>query len=484
LTMKPLYDYFFSNNLDVQSKPDKFKKGGGRRDGFKARIINVEKWHDGSMQTHSNRLNSYENIISNFSKGIVFMDLTVCKNGNPFAREVCTGFHLKDGFVMCPAHFYMKYYDEEEVYIVCYINKKRWTIEMPRDCFRVTEDDMVVFKLPRSVPMPKQLYDQIIQASNFEHINDLTEMRFVTTNHDGEIIVRTVHKAPQSGDITYTASGQNIILNHYIAYLGESHPGDSGSPIVMTTSTGENIIVGMHVGVNQRGFKCTSVATCLCKEYIDHILKAFSPHSLALIPHKILQVVSSELSHELPRRSKIKRSVLYGWDGPPERIPTHLTTFKNSDGEEINPVFKAMLKLHQIETVPTDIPNDVLDYLFHLYPPNDNRELLSFEHTLNGDCLKGITSIVGGTSPGYPYSLNKTKGKGPFVTLVDNKYVFQEDFLNKLNEFEKQLIAGNQISVLWGDVLKDELRPIEKVKAGKTRLFSTCPLHYLFLVRR
>jgi hypothetical protein len=57
-------------------------------------------------------------------------------------------------------------------------------------------------------------------------------------------------------------------------------------------------------------------------------------------------------------------------------------------------------------------------------------------------------------------------------------------FLLDLEKYDSELRAGNQIEVIYCDVLKDERRPIEKRDAGKSRLFASGPLHQTLLLRR
>lgn len=90
------------------------------------------------------------------------------------------------------------------------------------------------------------------------------------------------------------------------------------------------------------------------------------------------------------------------------------------------------------------------------------------------------------TSPGYPYNKQNSghKGKGPFIMRDGDSFVYDSTFLSYLEECDAKLRNGEQIEVIYADCLKDELRPIEKVEQGKTRLFSGSPLHLLMLIRR
>lgn len=96
---------------------------------------------------------------------------------------------------------------------------------------------------------------------------------------------------------------------------------------------------------------------------------------------------------------------------------------------------------------------------------------------------EAICSINGNNSPGYPYILQKLKGKKPWVgeELKCDGPKFEE-----LRRDVDELIEQCKVkipNVFFIDTLKDELRPIEKVKEGKTRVFSAGPMHFSLAFR-
>jgi len=187
-------------------------------------------------------------------------------------------------------------------------------------------------------------------------------------------------------------------------------------------------------------------------------------------------------------RSKIRRSEFHGWCGHPTFVPVHLKPFHNADGELVNPLHVAMKKLRQtrFEVEPYD-EDRVIDYFAKLYPRFGNPQVRSISDALNGNSRIKLPTINHSTSAGYPWSLmpnKKKKGKGHFMVQTENgEYVLTVEMYNHITDCQNKLHRGENISVIWADVLKDETRPIEKVNKGKTRLFSTCPIDYLILIR-
>lgn len=66
----------------------------------------------------------------------------------------------------------------------------------------------------------------------------------------------------------------------------------------------------------------------------------------------------------------------------------------------------------------------------------------------------------------------------------DRLRVKHEALRQHLDEREAAALEGKRYPMLWTDCLKDELRPIAKVKEGKTRTFSIPPKDFVILVRK
>jgi len=112
-----------------------------------------------------------------------------------------------------------------------------------------------------------------------------------------------------------------------------------------------------------------------------------------------------------------------------------------------------------------------------------DRRVLTFEEAIagvEGDAF--YTGIKRNTSPGYGWN---AAGKGKRAFLGDEEYVFDHpEVIQRTNEMRERLLQGRRSQTVWTDTLKDERRPIDKVEAGKTRLFAAGELAYLILFRQ
>lgn len=96
-------------------------------------------------------------------------------------------------------------------------------------------------------------------------------------------------------------------------------------------------------------------------------------------------------------------------------------------------------------------------------------------------------SIQRGTSPGYPYCLKYKKGKKDFFGTGDDfdfgtpeaAMIFKE-----AEELEEAYARGERPLVTCMSFLKDERRPIDRVRSGKTRLISASGLAFTLVCRK
>lgn len=435
------------------------------------------------FKAQANEDNFMKSLLYSVSKSVVYAQCT-----NSERSSNCTGFHLKNGIFVFPAHFIIPYVGKPTQIEMFWENGDCVTM-LPEDIYKIETEDMMFFRVRPKSNLPAELYKHLVDSKEMRPIMPGTPLKLVSRNERGDPVVSTLHKAPHLSPFAYEKHGETFDVEFCVNYYEDTKGGESGSLVMIEGPQGKPIVAGMHVGRKGLFWKDCGIAIPLFKDCIDaYIAEAFTTQSeqINMIPHEILRYVEPSVSHWPPTVSQLKRSKMYEWNGPAKSIPAHLRTFTNRDGEKINPLAKAMSKLHQEPTPETEIPDHVMDYLFKLYPRREKgSRLLSFEECLNGDPDFRTKAIYYATSPGYPYSLAHKKGKAPYIEKTNEQTLaFQPEFLADLEHYDEELNKGNQIEVLYADVLKDETRPVEKVREGKTRMFSTCPLHYLFLVRK
>jgi hypothetical protein len=99
-----------------------------------------------------------------------------------------------------------------------------------------------------------------------------------------------------------------------------------------------------------------------------------------------------------------------------------------------------------------------------------------------------IGSLKVGSSPGFPYSLSREKGKRGKSTWIHHEdetadaYI-SEDLLRDVEQILSDASVGVRSRVYWLDFPKDETRPIEKVEQLKTRSVNCSPLPFTVACR-
>lgn len=433
------------------------------------------------FEKHGAEVDFYNNLHKTVSKGVLYVEFWF--ESEWMKRKMSIAFHVRDRLIILPAHSIVPYCVMSKFpRLMIHSNGTDYDVEEWPNVVRVTNEDIAFFLLPLNVPMPRALFKYLPEAKAQVEMAPTQEIYQVGIDVDRSLVVRSLMRIPYSNAIKYEVANEVILMCQPIAYIGDCRKGHSGCPSFIDTPKGP-ILVGMHVGAAGKA-RDVGVSVPLCKEWISDFFQGLEVQTSAV--GKVIEyTVAANLANNLPRYSRIKQSRICSWNGPPTCVPVRFMPFEK-DGVLIDPLQLALAKIKQesfVYTTPYD-DSRFLAWFKLQYPRDPKARILTFDEALNGVPELGIPSIVASTSPGYPYSLHAKKGKAPFVTRVDNRLIYQPEFLEQLREMELQLRSGQQIEVIWSDTLKDETKDVAKVAEGKVRLFNSCPLHYLILQRK
>lgn len=445
------------------------------------RSANMRKYHV-SSQSNSDTLDMAANgqmanaVLHMWAKGTI-LGKEIC--------ESCVGFHIRDGFVCVPAHFFLVFEEANHCEMVVSWRGFEQRIAFPSEAMHVDGEDIVIFKLPKMSSTPSSLYAKFPKACDMYDYPSGHEMRMMSYKGDENFTVTKIVRSQYSDIDSYAKDDMTFTVNMPITYVAQTARGDSGSVILVGGPGGSPIAIGMHVASTKRNAVKIGIAVSLWRELFDSVIGALSPVHAVPFPMEVLSTVTESLAHYPPSKSRITRSALHGCFGDPITMPAYLHVFVDDNGDTINPLMKAVAKMHQTETVVEEYDETpVIEALLKHYPPC-RAKVLSLDDALTGNLYCDTTNSINmTTSPGYPFSLKKLKGKSPYlVRNPDDSLSYEPTFRKHMEGLVADLELGKQISVIFADILKDETRPIAKAKAGKTRLFSTGPLDYLILVR-
>lgn len=196
----------------------------------------------------------------------------------------------------------------------------------------------------------------------------------------------------------------------------------------------------------------------------------------------------------LPRKSKISKSIVFEQMeedfGPTKVAPAQLRPFL-SEGVTISPLYQGLEKIPRCSNMVSQIEIDkVCDHMYESIimwdsPYKEMRILTEFEMINGYGILKPLDLT---TSPGFPYVvINNTNGKHPFFRQIgDNPKRFEMKKLlrSMVENRENAARKGLMVDTYFIDTLKDEVRDLEKVVSGKTRIFQISPMDFNILLRK
>uniref|UniRef100_A0AAU7SRN7 Genome polyprotein n=1 Tax=Beeslyvirus sp. TaxID=3163421 RepID=A0AAU7SRN7_9VIRU len=263
---------------------------------------------------------------------------------------------------------------------------------------------------------------------------------------DDKVYCLQACKLEMCGDIH--AEG-DILSPRGVRYMCTTAKGFCGQPLAASYPSGFRV-VSLHVA-GSVGFYGYGIP--IWKEIVDELIKTCSPQK-EFAPG--VQVVGRlEKPIYTPCKTKLSKTGIVA----SVRAPALMTD------DAIIPSF-SKYKKKRTGRVPGP---EVTEYLENLYSEIlGDADTLTYHEAIYGDGV-GLAPLDHGSSAGYPYLLeNKRK------TDLYEDPAFQEAVFNTVEGEEP---------VLFTTFYKDELRPVEKVEQGKTRLIDASPAHFAVAFR-
>ena len=190
---------------------------------------------------------------------------------------------------------------------------------------------------------------------------------------------------------------------------------------------------------------------------------------------------------KVPNQTSLKKSLVHGKIQTPITKPAILAP-QIVNGVKVDPMRKGIQKLTGKQAyIQPEILEMALNDVFEMIGPKDSPPIVhSYEEAIvgvDGDPYKRSLNRM--TSPGYPYNLNnKSKGKTAWLGNEDTYDLTNKELRNDVDKLLADCKEGRRGDAIFIATLKDEKRPIEKVDAGKTRVFEACPQHLAIALRQ
>jgi len=351
--------------------------------------------------------------------------------------------------------------------------------------------------------------------------------------------VSMIHSSQARDDIILNFSGENSAVCEAYTTSHSMSAGQSGSSICLVNGGEKPRFFGVYNGGNQE----IGVVTKFTKQDIDeaefHLGQQVQFNCLDIKPgvaSEFYTGAGGEVTFEgtIPKavigakNTAIVPSGLYNKMHEVSKKPAHLTTFKNADGDKINPRRNAERKYFTPNTFIDRYEAEVavegaVAFSASSYNKTRDRVLTTEEAILGVLTEEYINAIESSSSSGHlgrekflalPHEqlmaikrrIAEEDGVDIEAVKINNrcfktlcKFMTESDlkafdsdktkWVDIYEEYEKDALAKfarkERLNHLWEDQLKDETRPFAKVDIGKTRMFNcSADVCYLILMRK
>lgn len=257
-----------------------------------------------------------------------------------------------------------------------------------------------------------------------------------------------------------------------------SRKGDCGAPYILDSGDSRRIFA-IHAAGNESLVK--SVGSVVTQE----MLGSGSQSGTSMI----LQGNVIDLGHLPPvfanTKSQIVPTAIFNKVVETEMAPAKLARFDEPEGPMAKAIAKQFGPVFHVDPLTLHYAKRSYMSMLNNCAPPEEMGVLSFRRATRGDEGSDyIRPINRMRSAGYPFVLH-TKMKGKTMW-------FPEDWSENEHTRELQALVESQIlkmeqgevqQYIFLDTLKDETRPIAKVREGKTRVFAAAPMDFIIVFR-
>lgn len=366
--------------------------------------------------------------------------------------------------------------------------------------------DLVMFEMPRHVLVHADMRDYFMTKSDFSRMQQLTNVALCGYGSSLTLTEKFSDRCEARDRVDFAlidAHSKQVLVREYFRYGIQTGPGDCGSVAIAFDPSVSRKIVGIHMAANDTiGFSGTAQAVhqellrnmqsqLVLKNVESDLDGTFEGEGDQGTAHCFGDFVDYGVVPTMTSASKtvIMPGPAHGIIATSVTIPAKLRPFRNDEGELIDPLEKARRKA-DTPNVPVDevmLAQCAEHYgqkLLDLKEDDRDDGILTWEEAITGkEGDSFYNPVKRNTSPGYGWQA-KGLGKEPWLGSGEEYVTDHPEVLKKRDEMMERLRAGKRASTVFVDTLKDERRPIEKVKQGKTRLFAAGEMVYCLVFRQ
>lgn len=415
---------------------------------------------------------------------------------------------VKDRFAIMPWHFVDGAIaacngDHTQTFELRSVNGK-FTYEIEYDIIinhskRIGLCDIAVVEFPRKMRCHQNIL-HFFQSIPSMDVRKNYDVMLMIMDDDG--LRRYSSPGKYVGDRKINAFNKAQDAHNCMEYKAKTKFGDCGSIVALEDkSVQKEKIVGFHIAGMSDG---KALCNILPRKAIEDMIGQFDAVDFEfqedLTPTAQMDgpfVTYGEVQKgvRLPIKSRIIPGLLHGRLGPIKTAPAILVK-SIFNGVSISPMKKGLLRysgptFHVPEHVLRMLGDTLYASLYNNSSTNIPAEVYSFEESVLGrPGEKYFDAIPRNTSAGYPFNVDIPPHRKGKTWFFGDKQDYDLDNANcralkkRCAEIISKAKEGVRLHHYFADYLKDERRPLEKVRQLKTRLIFASPVDYLIVARQ
>lgn len=369
--------------------------------------------------------------------------------------------------------------------------------------------DLVSISFPRSVPRHVTILKHFVSVNDINRFQtaDATLCSAKRSTKGSKIVFSHVLYNTRCIEAIetekYTLDQQPFKLRNGYKYRCDTEPGDCTAPLVINAPSIQRKIVGFHVAGNREGY---GISQSVTQEFLRNHLDLFTSFEAQISIELNDSMVDEFAIPDIPEgnfipigktfrpigkslKTKLRPSLINNTFSPAATKPATLGRI-SVDGEIVDPMELGLRKFGKqppsldpviLQRCRTWMSNHLKQFAY------GERRLLTWE-----ECISGVEGdpwyqpVNRSSSAGYPWVFSKGSSGGKREWLgYEQHYCYDNpELIARCSEQIEKAKSGVLVPPVFIDTLKDERRPIAKVDAGKTRVFSAGPMDYVLNVRK
>lgn len=308
-------------------------------------------------------------------------------------------------------------------------------------------------------------------------------------------------------DVNKNGEAKSFTLRTGWNFHGPTKRGDCGSLLIIHSPHVKGKIVGMHVAGSRS--KTLGYSMVVTQEMVEELMRQCTTRGMSVEPppndvfdqgaefrfapignFTPIGVVKPEFQVHQPTKTAIAPSLIF------DKVREHVcepAVLKENDPRNLSGESPLLKGISKYGSPSKPFPERLVKFAgretFMTYanldwPATSNEIDMQWILHGSGD---GSNAINLNTSPGHPWVCNKPKGAVGKHWLIENDgsgnckmtEQMRSAVISRLLKYSKRQRPFS----MWIDCKKDEIRPIEKIRAGKTRIFTIAPADFTIVCR-